>query len=132
MHSQEKLLVINVLPAEYHEDCAIKGSINVPLDRLAKFAEKLDKNSEIVVYCAHYKCSKSAEAWKLLDDMGFTNVWAYEGGVNEWKYAHCPTTGKCEKDYLEKKMDRPEGHKSKTKEISCSALLKMMQKHKLL
>jgi len=100
-----KFLLINALTKESYQDCHIKGSINIPLDDLKKEAQKLDKNSEIIVYCANYECPVSKEAWHVLKDLGFKNIRAYEGGMREWFEAGLPTEGAC--THYKRKSDDP-------------------------
>lgn len=98
--------LINVLDKAAFDDCRIAGSINVPFDQVESFAQKLDKNTQIVVYCANYACTASGQAAKQLKNLGFQNVWAYEGGTAQWyqlgrqhaqKY---PIEGACKAGYL--------------------------------
>ncbi len=108
----EDLYVINVLDKESYEDCRIAGSINVPFDEVENFAKNLNRKSEVVVYCANYMCSASMSAAQKLKEMGFENVWAYEGGTAEWyqlglkaegKY---PIEGTCQASYLSAANER--------------------------
>lgn len=94
------LLVINVLPKDVYDDCRIRGSLNVPLAELDAAAEKWNKDQEIVVYCASYKCDASKKGYKMLVDKGFTNVMAYEGGTKEWKEKGYAIAGECTAEYL--------------------------------
>ncbi len=105
---QKKLLVINVLPHDTFQDCHIDGSINVPLEKLPSYAQDLDKEQPIVVYCASYKCPASRNAWKLLNEMGFSNVLAYEGGIAEWFQKGYPSQGACKADYVSQVHEIPE------------------------
>ncbi len=130
----KKLMVINVLPEEYFQDCHIKGSINVPLAVLGPYAENLDKTITIVVYCASYMCSASRNAWHLLHDMEFENVMAYEGGMAEWYGQGLPGEGTCGKDYLKQRHEKPEktGKDADIKEIGANELYAMMNEYKLM
>ena len=47
----------------------------------------LPKNTEIVVYCGGPKCPQSRMAAEKLIKLGYENVRAYEGGLEEWKGA---------------------------------------------
>lgn len=91
---------INVLPPEYAEDCRIKGSVAVSLADLATFVAQMPRDVELVLYCARYSCSLSRDAYKLLTDLGFTRLLAYEGGMQEWLQKGFPTEGACAMDYL--------------------------------
>lgn len=99
--------LVNVLDPQYYEDCHIRGSINVPLENIEAWAKELDKSSRIVVYCASYLCPMSRTAWMKLNDMGFTNVWAYEGGMNEWYHMNLPVEGPCRQPYLVDMVQEP-------------------------
>ena len=86
-------IIVNVLAQNYYDDCHIKGSICIPLAELKNRAQELDKNKNIVVYCASYSCPASKEAYKLLHSLSFENLVAYEGGTKEWKEKKLPTEG---------------------------------------
>jgi len=94
------ILVINVLSKDVYDDCRIRGTLNVSLDELEKASGKWEKDQEIVVYCASYKCSASKKAYHQLSEAGFTNVRAYEGGTKEWKEKGFPIAGECKAEYL--------------------------------
>jgi rhodanese-related sulfurtransferase len=103
------LVVINVLDKQYYDDAHIAGSINIPLERLEEYAQKnLGKDTEIVIYCGNYKCLASSEGAKMLSDLGFRRVWAYEGGTAEWKKFGYPVKGAAKENYLND-LEKPEG-----------------------
>ncbi len=79
----------NVLTDEYFHGEMIPGSRRVPLDRVGREAHEagLPKTAEVVVYCAGPKCPQSGMAAEKLRALGYTNVSAYEGGLEEWKGA---------------------------------------------
>ena len=79
----------NVLTDEYFHGELIPGSHRVPLDRIGrKVSEiKLPKNAEIITYCGGPKCPQSMLAAQKLVELGYTNVKAYEGGLEEWQAA---------------------------------------------
>ncbi len=96
-------LIINVLGTSTYRDCHIAGSINIPLDQLKTKAKKWNKNKHIIVYCASYSCPVSGDAYNFLKEMGFENVWRYEGGTNEWLNMGFSTEGPCRLKYLKPK-----------------------------
>ncbi|HXW86454.1 MAG TPA: rhodanese-like domain-containing protein [Candidatus Bathyarchaeia archaeon] len=132
MSGPAQLLVINVLPTELYHDCRIQGTINVPLEELASYAESLNKEQPIVVYCGSYFSSVTAKAWHLLHDMGFSNIWAYEGGINEWKFAGLPTEGACTSGFVLEPVGPLRGHDTGVRQISKQELFDLMKKHGLL
>lgn len=108
---KEGLFLVNVLDVEYYDDCHIKApnSINVTLEGLEAFTKTVDpEKSEIVFYCSNYMCTASGFAAKELAKKGFKNVWAYEAGIADWYQKGLPVEGKCEKPYLNKKIEKLE------------------------
>jgi rhodanese-related sulfurtransferase len=110
--SEALFVIVNVLDKKYFEDCRIKGSINLSMDELVPYAQKnWNKETEIVVYCANYKCTASGESVKALKEAGFNNAWAYEGGIAEWKQLGYPVEGICKSGYLAD-YAKPEGYEN--------------------
>lgn len=129
--NSKKLLVINVLAKDTYADCRIKGSINVPFDHLATYAKDLSKDQPIVVYCASYVCPVSTHAWRELHKLGFKNIWAYEGGITEWRQKKLPTEGSCKLSYLQE-IYEPAQAKQDIKHISAEELHTRMRKSGLI
>ena len=89
LKSGEEVQVVNVLNPEHYHLGFIKGSKKIPLDQLDQRINELDKNKEVVTYCASYECPASSKAAEKLAARGF-NVRAYEGGIKEWSQANLP------------------------------------------
>jgi rhodanese-related sulfurtransferase len=100
MEQTEKPMVINVLSEKSYEDCRIAGSTNTPVSKLADASKAWQKDQEIILYCSSYQCGASKNAYHILKNLGFTNLYAYEGGVKEWHEKKFPTGGACQADYL--------------------------------
>ncbi len=133
MGMANKLLVINVLSAEQYEDCHIKGSINVPLEKLESYAKDFDRETPIVTYCANYACSASRYAWQALDKMGFKNVWAYEGGIAEWYQGGFMAKGACSTSYISEPTQKPVSPSDdQIRRISAEELRALMAEHGIL
>ena len=97
----KSLVIINVLNQEMFNDCRIKGSICVPLDKLADYAQKdLNHDDEIILYCSSFSCTASDQAWHILCDQGFENVMVYAGGAAQWFQLQYPMEGACQNAYL--------------------------------
>ena len=79
----------NVLTDEYFHGENISGSRRVPLNRIGSEVRgtHLPPNTEIVVYCGGPNCPMSRLAAEKLIKLGYNNVRAYEGGLEEWKAA---------------------------------------------
>ncbi len=130
--TEKKVMLINVLPKDMYDDCHIKGSVNVPLDNLESFAKSLDKDQPIVLYCSSYSCTASAKGWRMLNALGFKNLWAYEGGMNEWFHADFPSVGNCTAPYLSNQIEKPEEEPKDIKQIYTEELRFLVEKHGLL
>ncbi|NIM05362.1 MAG: rhodanese-like domain-containing protein [Armatimonadetes bacterium] len=89
----DNLVVVYVLSPESFMKARIKGSINIPLEDLKEQAPTVlpDKDKEIIVYCANFECTASPSAGKALEEMGYTNIVDYEGGIKDWIEAGYPT-----------------------------------------
>ena len=75
---------------EYRKE-HIKGAIRLPMMIVAKRVNELgldkDKDKEIVVYCRAVDCDASTVASKKLEELGFTNIFHYAQGIEDWKKA---------------------------------------------
>jgi rhodanese-related sulfurtransferase len=85
------LILINVNDEASFNEARIKGSINIPFEKIEENSQFLpnetktwDKNSLLVVYCIDYACSASHTVAKKLKNMGFNNIRIYNGGIQEW------------------------------------------------
>jgi rhodanese-related sulfurtransferase len=92
-----ELTVLNVLPEDAYKKEHIKGSDNISVQD-ENFEEEVEnkvgaKDKPIVVYCASNECPASKNAAVKLEQAGFTNVRAYEGGMQDWKDANYPVEG---------------------------------------
>jgi rhodanese-related sulfurtransferase len=84
----EDFVLVNVLPHDAFEKRHIRTSINIPVKN-DDFVERVEqvaggKNRKIVVYCANFDCDASPSAARKLEDAGFTQVYDYEGGTEDW------------------------------------------------
>ena len=77
--------LIDVREAHEFAQGRIDGAVLIPLGQLSERAEVElpDIDAKIVVYCRSGR--RSAEAAKILEDMGYTDVHDL-GGINSWPY----------------------------------------------
>lgn len=88
MDGGESFVLINVLDPEDFENEHICGSINLPATTIARDAVNLlNKNDTLVLYCTNTACTASSIAASKLDSLGFSDIWRYEGGIEDWKAA---------------------------------------------
>ncbi len=81
---KEKILLIDVRPAEEYESGHIKDAVSIPLDQLKKRLNELPKSKTIVAYCRGALCVMAADAVKLLQSKKFKAI-RMEDGYVEWK-----------------------------------------------
>ncbi len=79
----------NVLTDDYFTGAMIPGSRRVPLDMIGRevAATGLARDTAIVTYCSGPACPQSRMAAEKLTALGFTDVRAYEGGLQAWTEA---------------------------------------------
>jgi rhodanese-related sulfurtransferase len=88
-------ILVDVLPADSYRESHIKGSINIPHERIEEWASGVipDMSAEVVVFCASYSCPASIEAARTLKRLGYTNVHDFKGGMKEWMDRKYPVEG---------------------------------------
>ena len=94
MDSNEKFHLWDALTKEvYKPEANIAGSRWIPVDHLTEklASEKVpSKTDAIITYCGGPQCPSSKQAAEKLASLGYTNVFAYEGGLKDWSEAKLP------------------------------------------
>ena len=60
----------------------IIGATLIPLDQITNQYGQLPDDQEIVIYCR--SGNRSAEALSFLTEIGFSNIYSMDGGINDW------------------------------------------------
>lgn len=96
LKSAQQPILVEALPARYYNDAHLPGAINIPHDAIrAQAPERLpDKSAEIVVYCANTACQNSGIAARTLENLGYTKVFEYVEGKEDWVNAGLPVEGR--------------------------------------
>lgn len=88
MENDKPFKLVEVLSRDQYEECHLPGAINLPLSELDELApQELDREDDIVVYCASYSCHASTKAARRLTEMGYAHVTDFKGGKAEWRKA---------------------------------------------
>jgi len=88
LQSDRPPVLINVLSREVYRKRRVPGSISVPQDDIDQVQQIVpDTAQPIVVYCANADCTASPESAERLEELGYTNVHDFEGGLAGWRQA---------------------------------------------
>lgn len=90
LDKQEQCVLLDVrTPGEY-ERARIKGSVNVPLDRIDCDISQIisDTSTKVYVYCL--SGSRSVHAVDVMRRLGYTRVFDMEHGLLAWRAKYYP------------------------------------------
>lgn len=91
LEREEPLRLVDVLKAEHYERVHLPDAENIPVADLRERAPSaLGRDETIVVYCSDSKCQASPKAAAMLDELGYTDVHDFEGGIAEWRRSGRP------------------------------------------
>lgn len=91
MDENRDFRLIEALPQKAFEEAHLPGAINIPVEA-DDFEEQVrdavpDKDKDVVLYCANTECPASPNAAKKMEAMGYTSVYDYEAGKEDWQEA---------------------------------------------
>jgi rhodanese-related sulfurtransferase len=91
----EPVSIVEALPEEYYRKAHLPGALLLPHDHVDALAPVLlpDKEATIIVYCANLACRNSTIAAERLTELGYTAVFEYAEGKQDWIDAGFPTEG---------------------------------------
>ena len=90
--AREAFELIDVREPFEYEIARIDGAKLIPLGEIADRTDELQREQPIVVHCHSGK--RSAQAVRLLQQRGFSNVYNLEGGIDAWSHQIDPTVPK--------------------------------------
>ena len=70
-------------PSEYYAG-HIKGAVNIPLGNISKATKRINKDTDVIVYCL--SGARSGSAVRQLKSMGYTKVYDL-GSIGRWPYS---------------------------------------------
>ncbi len=83
---KDQVVLVDVREQDEYEESRIEGCILIPLGELQQRAEsELDKDADIVCYCAHGM--RSLQAVMALRMLGFKKLRSLDGGIEAWNLA---------------------------------------------
>jgi rhodanese-related sulfurtransferase len=89
LQRKDKLVVLDVRPAEEYDAGHIPGAVSIPLDELRKRVKELPKTKQIVAYCRGPLCALAPEATRYLKSRGY-KVKRLVEGAPDWGAAGLP------------------------------------------
>lgn len=84
IESTRDLVVLDVRTPEEVADGALPGAINIDLSspEFTRQVAELDRNVPYFVYCR--SGNRSAQAVRIMQDLGFTEIYELDGGILDW------------------------------------------------
>ena len=84
--AEQQVVVVDVRSPDAYNNGHIKGSINLPLDKIqAGDYKDLPRDKRIITYCSCGAEQSSATATSLLEKAGYKNGATLLGGTNAWQ-----------------------------------------------
>lgn len=87
------ITAVEALGPAYYADAHLPAALNLPHDQVDDLAPQVvpDKNAPVAVYCSNLACQNSVIASRRLAQLGYTQVFEYEEGKQDWIEAGLPT-----------------------------------------
>ncbi len=86
LDDDQPIRLIDVLDRNHYRTVHLPQAENIPVDELSEQApQRLRRDETIVVYCSDLQCPKSPRAAAALEDLGYRDVYDFEGGIAEWR-----------------------------------------------
>ena len=94
--NEKNLVIIDSRGGKYFDGELIKGASQLSAgdtdeENLKKLGAK-EKDTKIVFYCTNVNCPASAKAAAKASSLGYTNLYKYPGGIEDWKDKGLPIT----------------------------------------
>jgi rhodanese-related sulfurtransferase len=75
-----------VLSRAHFERAHLPGAENIPTAELhARARREISLDEAVIVYCADRLCRESCYAAVILAELGYRQVYDFEGGLAEWR-----------------------------------------------
>ena len=92
LYQENKAVFVDVRSNTQFQLGHIKGSLSIPGSQIVKrFGEAAAHGKIVIAYCACSAEQSSGAAATNLVNHGVKNVWALNGGLNDWKASGYPT-----------------------------------------
>lgn len=87
-----RVVLLDALGGSYYDQQHLPGALPlVEADVDARVASLVpDRDAAIVSYCSNEACANSTRVAKRLEQLGYTSVRKYPGGIQDWVEAGLP------------------------------------------
>lgn len=86
--------LVDVLPREEYEEIHLSGAVSIPMAMISRnTANRLQWDKPVIVYSRDCTCDLSARAAWRLSTLGFTQVFRYTAGREDWLANGMPVEG---------------------------------------
>jgi rhodanese-related sulfurtransferase len=93
LRSAEPPRLIDVLSRAHFERAHLPGATSIPRAQLhTRAPQEIALDEPVVVYCADRRCRESCYAAVILAELGYQQVYDFEGGLAEWRRHKSPLT----------------------------------------
>jgi rhodanese-related sulfurtransferase len=98
LFAAQKAVFVDAREAHEYADGHIAGALNIPYEHQEDYVHLFEKLEDrpIVVYCGGAECKESIHLGDNLSEFGYTPVYVFFGGWQEWLAAGRPTEGTVE------------------------------------
>ena len=79
----EKAILIDVRSNQEYEEGHLNGAINIPLYQLERKIKNKEKNKQAIILLYCLTGFRSSEGQKILENLGYNNVYSLKGGLNQ-------------------------------------------------
>lgn len=93
LKSNKDMVLIEVLGEDEYKKFHLPYSVNIPMNKDFEAnvtAAVPDNDKQVVVYCKNKACDASVKAAKRIELLGYSDVYDYETGKDDWKAAGLP------------------------------------------
>jgi rhodanese-related sulfurtransferase len=86
LQADERLVIVEALGPLYFDDAHLPGARNLPHDQVDELAATVlpDRDVLVIVYCSNTACQNSAVASRRLAELGYSKVYEYVEGKQDW------------------------------------------------
>ena len=83
----KNVILVHSFDAGNYAEGHIEGAVNIDIEKMTEDSLPKDKTRSMVFYCAGGMCPVGWMAGVKAAELGYTHVWVYSGGMQDWQRA---------------------------------------------